>query len=394
NMNTGEILHQLLKDIGKRYNYEEPNIDFKAICNNGANYTSVLYEATISAPDKEDLKLFAKVAALSENARSQLPISLYDTERFVYTELFKNYAKIQNNNKLTEKDKLLWPEFYGCNANLYKETIVLENLAAKGYTTYDRFKSIDWPYAAKAVESLAKFHALSIAYGEENSEEYAKILENMKQNPAAMEHMKKSLETSVASALAVTKEEYKERLEKYIEGNFDIEKIVKYFQPVERAVLTHGDYRPSNLMHKINNDGSMEVIPVDYQTILVGNPVLDLLYFIFTGSDEEFRCQYYEQLIEHYYIHLNSALHNLNLDPDKLYSKENFKYDLKEFLPFGLICSIFTLPIITINTEDAPKPQGEDGLETIAINAVTKTSALYRERFNGIVNDYVRWGVI
>ncbi|XP_031765345.2 uncharacterized protein LOC113522146 [Galleria mellonella] len=390
-VDTEQILRQLLDKIAKELNYEEANVSVKAITTGGANYSSALYEVKISEPNKEERDLFAKVAIVGEVARSQFHLPLFDIERFAYNELLQSYAKIQDKNQLSDENRLVWPKFYGCNPNPYEETIVLENLATKGYVTYDRLKSIDWAYASKAVESLAKFHALSIAYGEENPTEYAKLLEKMKFNPNRVEHMNDAYVKLANMALAATREENKEKLKKYIEKEGDLMKMAKFYQPKGLTLLKHGDYRPSNLMHKTKEDGTLHVIPVDFQTISAGSPIIDLLYFIFTGSDEDFRRQHYEQLTGHYYQELSRALRNLNVNPEKIYPKEDYNKDLKEFLPFGLVLGLFTLPIITVEAENAPSLQGDDGINSMV---VSKTSNLYPERLNGIVNDYIRWGIL
>ncbi|KAM3960564.1 uncharacterized protein ACR2FA_005304 [Aphomia sociella] len=391
NADTERILRQLLDKIVVEQNYKEPKVSVQAISSGGANYSSVLYNATISEPNKEEIQLFAKVAAIGEVARGQFHLPLFDIERFAYNELLRTYAKIQDKYNLSGEDRLVWPKFYGCNPNLYEETVVLENLAAKGFITYDRLKSIDWAYASKAVESLAKFHALSMAYGKEYPEEYAKVLDKMKFDPNSLARMNETFTKLVGMAINATKEENRDRLKKYMEKEGDLVKMVNFYQPTGTVLLTHGDYRMSNLMHRIKKDGSIEVTPVDYQTIAINSPVADLFYFIFTGSDEEFRRQHYEQLLEHYYKELSRVLHKLDMNPDEYYSKANYERDLKNFLPFGLIISILTLPIITVEAENAPTLQGDEGINNIA---VAKTSNLYSERVNGIVNDFIRWGRI
>lgn len=69
---------------------------------------------------------------------------------------------------------------------------------------------------------------------------------------------------------------------------------------------------------------------VDFQTIQGASPVVDLLYFIFTSSDEDFRQEYYDKLINHYYTELSAALKRLNLDPEKIYSRDDYDRELKE----------------------------------------------------------------
>lgn len=74
----------------------------------------------------------------------------------------------------------------------------------------------------------------------------------------------------------------------------------------------------------------VEVVVVDYQTLRVSNPICDLMYFIFSGSDETFREKHYHQLLDHYYKELCSALTRLGVDAEKKYSREDFEFEMKE----------------------------------------------------------------
>ena len=58
----------------------------------------------------------------------------------------------------------------------------------------------------------------------------------------------------------------------------------------------------------------MDIKIVDLQCLQVGSPAGDLIYFIVTGSDEEFRTKYYEKLIDHYYTQLCAAMKRQNVD--------------------------------------------------------------------------------
>ncbi|XP_059046623.1 uncharacterized protein LOC131842120 [Achroia grisella] len=387
-----EILRKSLDDILKDKNYKDPKISIKPISTGGANYTSVLFLITVSEPDNEDLKLFAKVGIVGEKMRSQMPTNFYDIERFAYEDLLKKYEKIQDDRQVPATERLRIPKFYGYNAKLYEETIVLEDLSAQGFTTYDRLKSIDWDYASKSVEALAKFHALSIAYKEEYPEEYEKYLDTMKfQEEAFIAFMDSTFDKLKETALSVTLEVNKSKLKKYLDENVNAKTMVQFYLTDRRKILCHGDYRPSNLMHRVNENGELEVIPVDFQTIQGTTPLIDLFYYIFAGSDENFRRRHFWDLVDHYYRELCSALENVGLDPRKVYPEDEFDREVKEFLPYGLLIGIFTLPIITVDTEDAPSMDGENDMSSF-FNM--KTSSLFPERLNGIINDYIRWGVI
>ncbi|XP_037302220.1 uncharacterized protein LOC119188433 [Manduca sexta] len=163
------------------------------------------------------------------------------------------------------------------------------------------------------------------------------------------------------------------------------------FKPVKLKVLAHCDNRVSNQMYKVHEDGGVEVKIIDYQTIRGASPVVDLLYFIFSGTDKKFRDQYYEQLLDHYYKELSLAMKRLALNPDEIYSREDFDFEYKTKLPSGLPLAMVMLPLITIDEENAPKVDKELNMQSFAVN---NTSDILRERINGVVDDFIRWGLV
>ncbi|KAH9639057.1 hypothetical protein HF086_003588 [Spodoptera exigua] len=147
----------LLHTIAKEQKFVDYSLDIKEISSGGANYTSKLFSVTVTE-GTNTLRLFCKVAAIGDKMRSQLD-KIYTTEHFFYTKLAKMYRNIEDQCEIPDELKLNLSKYYGSIIQLNEESMVLEDLVAAGYDTYDRFKSIDWPYAQAAVRELAKFHA-------------------------------------------------------------------------------------------------------------------------------------------------------------------------------------------------------------------------------------------
>ncbi|XP_059046629.1 uncharacterized protein LOC131842126 [Achroia grisella] len=388
-----ESLRNLLEEIAKKNEYGRPNIAINPVSTGGGNFSSELFTVIVSESDKEDLHLFAKIAIAGEMVRSQMPVDIFMMERLFYLDLLKKFQDIETAHNVPKEKRLPVPKYYGSHTKLYEESIVLENLAEKGFITYDRFKSIDWEYAAKAVESLAKFHALSMAYREKNRREFREFVEKTQfEKEMLINMMSHMFEQRKITTLAVTTEKHKSKLQKYLDTQINVKALLDLFVSTQRPVLNHGDYRTSNLMHRYNEDGTLEVMPVDFQTMIYMSPLYDLLYFIFLGTDEKFRRQHFQDLTDYYHQELSNALRSLKLNPDAIYPKTAFELELKEMLPYGLVIAINGLPIITVETEDAPTMQGDDN--TYEQFGNTKTGSLYPERMNGVINDFFRWGII
>lgn len=134
-----------------------------------ANFSSHLYSATISSPSKADLQLVVKKAALSESFKENGLNRLFDSEYNFYTDIARTFAKIEDKHNVRGEKRMIFPKFYGCSMTFLEETLVFEDLTASNFTSYDRFK---------AVEKLAKFHALSLAYKKDHPAQYQKSLQD------------------------------------------------------------------------------------------------------------------------------------------------------------------------------------------------------------------------
>lgn len=246
-------IHSVLKELLEDDDYMDFGIEVQDISTDGANFTSNLYKVDVldKKGDLPSLHLFLKVACPSVKLRSIFyEWKIYTTEHFFYSKLKKQFEEIEKENKVPPLFRLVCSKYYGCSLVSFEEIMVLEDLSASGWLVYDRFKPMEWPYAKSAITELAKFHALSFAYSEKNSYEFNKMLEDLKteMNPEALCTLVKNTKDI---ALQKVKPENKEVLEKYLE-EFET-KILKVNEAVGRNVITHGLYRPSNLMHKIKD---------------------------------------------------------------------------------------------------------------------------------------------
>ncbi|XP_022820743.1 uncharacterized protein LOC111352433 [Spodoptera litura] len=247
-MADSQQLRDCLNKVAKEQKYVNPEITIEEISSGGANYTSKLFTAVVSEAGKEDLHLFAKVAVFSESMRVNLP-NVFLLEQYTYTELLKWYETIERESGVPEEDRLIFCKFYGLDATLYKEIMVLENLLPQGYEPHDRFHSIDWPYAAAAVRDLAKMHALSFAFAKKHPEEFEKAMKNITVDWPA-EIMDTMIRQSVSTAVKVVNPEHKEAFVKFMDEAlktpyFDILKPVN-----SKVAIIHKDYRGNNLLHR------------------------------------------------------------------------------------------------------------------------------------------------
>ncbi|XP_068620336.1 uncharacterized protein [Battus philenor] len=369
---------------------QEPDVKIERFDSLGAGYTSALFKIRVTPQMPDDLHLFAKVASFGTSMRSKINADwMYSNEQFVYNKLVKVYDSIQRSKGLAVDHRFVFPKFYGCNSEYGKETIITEDLTARGFVSYDRLKSMDWTHATAAVETLARFHALSFAFELEQPEEFNRITKGMGYRMGSQEEddsMKDLWCQMVEGAVAALDPEYAQRVRKLV---YDQKFVSSYNKPIDKVVLAHGDYRLSNLFFK-KEDVGLQVRAVDYQLVHAGCPVSDLIYFITVGSDQEFRARYFYDLVDYYHDQLALALDRLGLDIDDIYPRKTFDKELVEIMPHAVLIGVMVLPAVTVDTDAVPKMDESADVS----NFMMKPNKLFTERFHGIVEDCIDWGVI
>ncbi|XP_041984741.1 uncharacterized protein LOC121737205 [Aricia agestis] len=381
-----EKLRTLIEKIAKERSYDNCTILTQPISSGGANYSSYLFLATVSAPGKDALHMFAKIAAIGEELRASVPTEAFTIEHRFYMDLVKKFRQIEDKYNIKDEDKLVTAKFYGASGEYLYETLVLENLKMRGFQSFDRFQAIDWPYARYSIKQLALFHALSVALAKDDLEGYRNFMTKLM--PVSKEVMSEFIKIDVDKTLRIIKEENRERVAKFL-AKPEMREPMFHLLSAEGPVLVHGDYRPSNMMHKELSDGTTQVIVLDYQTLHEGSPVIDLLYFLFLSLDKKFRDQHLRQSFDYYYEELSSALKRFNLDPEEVYSKETYEADLKKNIPYMLSCTFCLLLVITIDEADG---QITDNLDVLKKDIIPND--LYVERINDWVDDCIAMGVL
>lgn len=249
-----EHLLSFVNQIAANQKFETFDIKITPVTSGGSNYTSILFKIKIIHDDRNELDLFAKVGALNENFRKQalFIFNPYDNERLFYNCLMKTYRQLEKNRRVSEKDSIKFPAYYGAKESYGREIMVLEDLASRGYGSANRFKSVDWSYAAAAITELAKFHALSLAFKHETPSEFDKFTAQFRRG--LFEKCKSAdimFEGAISLALATVHKENKEKLENFLKSQDSVTYFNDLFKPLKCNVILHADFRTSNMMHKV-----------------------------------------------------------------------------------------------------------------------------------------------
>lgn len=140
---------------------------------------------------------------------------------------------------------------------------------------------------------------------------------------------------------------------------------------------------------------------VDWQICRYGSPAIDLVYFLFLGTDDQFRSEHYSTVIDVYYRSLCDHLTKLGGDPAKQFPRAELNRQLKAFGKFAFVMAILILPVICTPSEDLPDlDKTAEGVEkqdggSYHIGANSEVGELrYRKRISGVIRDLVRFGYL
>ncbi|KAJ2943549.1 hypothetical protein O0L34_g16657 [Tuta absoluta] len=385
-----EVHLQSIENIIKKEGYVKHQVYKRSISTDGGNYLSELYEVNIhgkTASGDKETNIFIKNIIPNENQKIFSVTEAYYKECFTYKELSKIFTELQNEARVPAEERFKMAKSYDATST---EAIFLENLTKKGFTTLHRMDVMPLKFGELAVQHLAKFHGLFYVLQNRRPQYFNTHLKVLKQPFIFNEEWKEFMLNLCNISANALSGEAKEKVEKFIQKIF--EKYPLYAEDTlsTGCTICHGDYRVNNILVKKDPDGNLtEVVPVDYQLLYYGCPVHDLIYLLFNGSDQEFRKTHLEDLKNLYYDHLDIFLSYFNLDVNEVYPRKEFERQYTERLDIGLIYALYCTPFLFT---------GEDNIPDIGKDDMTKIGFVlddrYRERVQGIVDDFIKWGYL
>lgn len=136
----------------------------------------------------------------------------------------------------------------------------------------------------------------------------------------------------------------------------------------------------------LQEDEIEDIIPIDYQHIHYGCPVFDLLFFIYTGTDRDFRKTHMSNLKNLYYKTLSNFLKYFNLEADNVYPKNDFENIFNVKQDFGLLITLVYLPFFFVAENNAPDVSKKQSNFSISVDI------RYKDRLKGLIIDYMEMG--
>ncbi|RVE47385.1 hypothetical protein evm_007984 [Chilo suppressalis] len=388
--NVAPNINKCIKRIAETEGFQDYKVEVQDVSTNGGNYMAILQTINIKGKTEtanKEISLFVKNKFQSLQDSIILVDEFYKREVFYYNELSTIYDELQDEANIPIDERLRKVKSYN-ESNL--EAIIFENMSKKGFTTRNRLEPISLQFAEISLKQLAKFHALSFVLKCKNPEYYEMKVKPFRYPVKLTKEWEDYIVTACATAANCLDSDLKVRLENFKDKIVQVYKNYVGFPADKSTCLCHGDFRANNILVKEEGGDIKDLIAVDYQMIGSGSPVTDFIYFVFLGSDQEFRRAHLDDLKELYYETLERFMGEFGVEVHDVYPKKRFEQEYRDYLDVGLTMFLVLAPFVLCSADDIPDLQNDSFSE---INFSFDTAEC-NERLRGIVEDFTKWGYL
>lgn len=131
----------------------------------------------------------------------------------------------------------------------------------------------------------------------------------------------------------------------------------------------------------------MRICLFDFQNAKLHSPALDVLSYLFLSTDKPFRDQHMDTFLCEYHDALCTAVQRLGSDPQRLYTWNAFRADLREFGVFAVLMAPFMLQVSTAAADDVRRNEEALAAGSTDTNLFycASTTDVYAERIRGVL---------
>ncbi|VEN57810.1 unnamed protein product [Callosobruchus maculatus] len=305
-------------------------------------YQGDIIFVTIHGANKDQVEKKIGIAVkvskiLSFNTTKHSVENLFKQEIFFYDEVFPAFESIQ---KDIENKFKPYPHCF--KSFSYRYGLIFENLRTSGFQMLDKDIPMDFNHCKAVVEVFGKFHALSFALKNHNSEKFDRL----------SKHSRDLSRKHSESWDDVTGIRYKKAMQEALDllkekGDIllseEMEKVVSKWKDKFYGYTDGGDPQAEN---------RITVKLIDWQLADVRTPVYDICLFLYS-SCSDFRN--FDELIKIYHGSLTTFLEVLGVSPE-VFTFEDLQTHLIKYTPFMIIHLPFLLKFMfndgTLNVKE------------------------------------------
>ncbi|XP_033222887.1 uncharacterized protein LOC117176730 [Belonocnema kinseyi] len=240
--------------------------------------------------------------------------------------------------------------------------IVLEDVTPLGFKPVTRQNSLDFAQCCFILEAMARFHAVSLAFKDQNKQEFEIMKSKIKETYFAdelWEWYKRFHGYSIRITKDALEKEYpgSEAEQKFNSYNFGdlYSKSAEFCKRTDypTSVINQGDSWAPNFLVQEIAPNEMQVLMLDFQLARCVSPVLDIAFLIYSCTDKQLRDKHFDEFLEIYHKEVSKSIELLGSNPQKLYSWTMFQNEVKEQFIHGMIFALEAIPFSMLSEEDS-----------------------------------------
>ena len=277
---------------------------------------------------------------------------IFVTEHLMYSKVIDDLNEFQDSFG-NDQFRINIPEMVYGKCTTTEFLIVMENLKTKGYNVVDKTKGLDSAHISLAVDQICRFHAVSYVYNKKEDllEKYPCFL----YNPDFHKFVGPITENCLLGILQLLEQKGREDLSKRLKESMEalLLKGTKYDEIGKGNALQsliHGDFWNYNIMFQYekneytNQEQVVNCKIIDWSNVVLGNPMFDLQYFIYTSTTRETRQKYLDDILHQYHDTFMKITTDLGFPP----SDWSFQDFLKDWHKMDYIGFIFGILITSV----------------------------------------------
>ncbi|XP_023940233.2 uncharacterized protein LOC112047363 isoform X1 [Bicyclus anynana] len=326
---SNEYINSVINNIAEALELKEWTCNKQSFDKIAQNYFGVIIPIYLSGQRDNktvNIPIVLKLAPTDERYRVSGAVGIFFAkEVFVYRKVLHRYGEIQKNYPLIQ---FVMPECYYFRDDHCHELIAMQNMCERGFKPFVSSNFLDINHIVVALESLARFHALSYIFEKTNALLYKEAKEYCV--PITEKNNKRFIDILVDR---LKKAIVKFDNTKYVTLLKNLEhECVNIIESVNRNVkslcLCHGDIWKENILFKYEDNLPTSACIIDYQTTRIGSPAFDVLFLIITSTTSCLRKKHFKHLLDVYYETFQLTLKYANMNSEEIYSREMLDYDL------------------------------------------------------------------
>ncbi|XP_053657723.1 uncharacterized protein LOC128706807 [Anopheles marshallii] len=387
----------------------EFNLEFDVGSNKGDGFVGQMFKALITEGARKQVFL-CKIPPLNEARRRQFnTMSSFSRETLAYKTLLPTIFAYQEEKGVAREDGFFnVPKCYyaECDEATEESVIIMEDLRTMDYRMWNKMKPVNYEHARLTMQHLGRLHAVSLALKRDRPEAFEQFkvpdsLVVMMSDGSPLALMMTQMVNNAKETLEPHETKERAKMEKLAENvRQEMQSCADGASAEPYTVLGHGDCWVNNFMFNYKNKVPDNIILLDWQITRYVSPVLDIAYFLFCCTDEEFRRRYYDEMINIYHNSLGTLLEKLGHSPQEVFPRTALIRQLRRYGKFGILMAVFLVPMMCTRNEDlydmdetAEKYRDSNELDVNAITTNTNKSA-YSKRISAVIRDIVRYGYL